>query len=240
MNHRGAGVRCAVADLTVLVPSRGRPAQAAALARAFHDTCTADTRLVFSIDADDPTRGEYAPLIGNGPVDVDINVNRSMVQALNTSACKVTSFAVGFMGDDHCPRTHGWDTRYLEALRKFGTGIVYGDDLLQRENLPTQVAMTADIVRALGFMAPPELTHLYVDNFWRDLGAGAGCLGYLPDVIVEHRHPVAGKAQWDANYARVNNSAMYERDAAAYEQYVGSRQLLAAVDVVKTLRAAHG
>jgi hypothetical protein len=144
------------------------------------------------------------------------------------------------MGDDHMPRTVGWDAAYLEALRELGTGLVYGNDLLQGSSLPTQVAMTTDIVRALGYMAPPDLTHLYVDNFWRDLGRSAGCLRYLPDVIVEHRHPAAGKAQWDAGYARVNNSAMYEHDATAYEQYIGAGELHAAVDVVKMLRAAHG
>ncbi len=229
------GVRCAVADLTVLVPSRGRPEKVQPLVEAFNATCTADTELVFSIDVTDPLFNDYqsAPALVVGD-------NTCFVEALNRAAETVESFAVGFMGDDHLPRTLGWDARYLEALRELGTGIVYGNDLLQGQNLPTQVAMTTDIVRALGYMAPPALAHLYVDNFWRDLGRSAGCLRYLPDVIVEHRHPVAGKAQWDANYARVNNSAMYERDATAYEQYIGAGDLHGAVEAVKMLRAAHG
>jgi hypothetical protein len=236
-------VRCVVDDLTVLVPSRGRPAAAVALARAFNDTITIDTRLVFSIDADEQNLNDYSVLIRNGFVDVDVNANRSMVQALNATAAKEAAswpFAIGFMGDDHCPRTVGWDAAYLEALREMRTGIVYGNDLLQGPNLPTQVAMTTDIVRALGYMAPPDLTHLYVDNFWRDLGTAAGCLRYLPDVIVEHRHPHAGKAQWDDNYNRVNSGEMYRRDATAYDQYMRAGELHAAVEAVKTLRAAHG
>lgn len=216
----------AVADLVVIVPSRGRPEAAAALARVFADTCTAGTRLVFSVDADDPKGGEYSPLIRNGFVDLDVNINGSMVAALNATAAKVAGgaeLAIGFMGDDHCPRTFGWDERYLEALRELGTGMVYGDDLLQREKLPTQIAMTSDIVRALGYMAPPELVHLYVDNFWLDLGRAAGCIRYLPDAIVEHRHPVAGKAPWDPGYARVNDSALYAADGKSYQAYRGAR-----------------
>jgi hypothetical protein len=228
-----------MADLIVIVPSRGRPGAAHALARVFADTCTADTRLVFSVDVDDPKRAEYSPLISNGPVELDVDVNRSMVDALNSSAGKRLTghpYAIGFMGDDHCPRTHGWDQAYLDALRELGTGIVYGNDLLQRERIPTQVAMTADIVRTLGYMAPPGLVHLYVDNFWRDLGAVADCLRYLPDVVIEHRHPVAGKASWDDGYRRVNAPEVYERDRLAYSGYLAGRFR----DDVATVRALRG
>jgi hypothetical protein len=68
-------------------------------------------------------------------------------------------------------------------------------------------------------MAPPNLTHLYVDNFWKDLGQLAGCIRYLPDVVVEHLHPVAGKAAWDEGYVRVNAQSMFSRDRSAYERY---------------------
>jgi hypothetical protein len=124
------------------------------------------------------------------------------------------------MGDDHRPRTRGWDAAYLEALHDLGTGIVYGDDLLQGANLPTQCAMTSNIVQALGCMAPATLRHMYVDNAWRALGEAAGCLRYLPEVVVEHLHPVAGKAEWDDNYRRVNAPEMYGHDADAFGEYL--------------------
>lgn len=226
-------------DLVVIVPSRSRPEQARSLIGAFRDTCTAATRLVFAIDADDPRGGDYADVLLEGAGLVE-QPPGSMVSALNHAAGiqmgdDEPPFALGFMGDDHCPRSHGWDRAYLDALHELGTGIVYGNDLLQGEKIPTQVAITSDIVRALGFMAPPTLTHLYVDNFWKDLGQRAGCLRYLPEVIIEHRHPFAGKANWDAGYARVNDSTMYQRDQAAYGQYVAG-QFLDDVAKVRRLR----
>lgn len=226
--------------LVVVVPSRGRPEAAVSLAQAFARTCTAaDTRLVFSVDTDDPS--DYSPLIRNGFVDVAYGVNGSMVEALNRIASETAetwdAFAVGFMGDDHRPRTKGWDAAYLDALRELGTGIVYGNDLLQREKLPTQCALTADIVRALTHMAPPTLTHLYVDNYWRALGEQAGCIRYLPDVVVEHLHPVAGKAKWDEGYRRVNDRGMYTKDAAAFAAYTQSH-LSGDVAKVQALRSA--
>jgi hypothetical protein len=208
-------------DLLVIVPTRARPAAAKELAATFLETCTALTRLVFAVDADDPDIGAYARAVYGLPGDVRVTPTPgTMVKALNAAAADLgRTFAVGFMGDDHRPRTVGWDSRYLEALHDLGTGIVYGDDLLQGERIPTQVAMTADIPRALGYMAPPTLTHLFVDNFWRDLGRNAECLRYLPDVVVEHLHPYAGKAEWDAGYLRVNTSGMYAKDADAYNAY---------------------
>ena len=47
-----------MADLVVVVPSRGRPARARALVEAFEATCTADTELVFAVDEDDPHGAE--------------------------------------------------------------------------------------------------------------------------------------------------------------------------------------
>lgn len=229
-----------MSDLVVIVPSKGRPVAARELADAFSATCTADTRLVFAVDADDKTGGEY---VGAG---LDIHVcpaPSNMVKTLNFATVIFASYrqgaacppAIGFMGDDHRPRTSGWDAAYLDALRELGTGIVYGDDLLQGEKLPTQVAMTSDIIRALGYMAPPTLTHMYVDNFWLDLGRRAGFLRYLPDVVVEHLHPVAGKAEWDAGHIRVNAPQMYAADRTAYARYT-VEQLPGAAAAVKALR----
>lgn len=215
-----------MADLVVLVPSRGRPDAARALAWAFRTTCTADTLLTFVVDEDDPTRADYELVGTEQRCAVLFTPSHTMVEALNLAAGHVAAldvFAVGFMGDDHMPRTRGWDSLYLEELRALGTGIVYGDDLLQGEALPTQCAMTADIVRALGYMAPPDLHHMYVDNFWRDLGAAAGCIRYLPDVVVEHMHPVVGKAPVDDGYLRVNDRAVYDADQRAYERYRAER-----------------
>jgi hypothetical protein len=250
-----------VSELVVIVPSRGRPEAAAALARVFAETCTADSRLVFAVDHDDPELDGYSALISNGPVDLCIGNNSSMVSALNYAAALATytpprpyvrrpghhndnpsgplPFAVGFMGDDHRPRTVGWDQAYLDVLRELGTGIVYGNDLYQGEKLPTQCAMTADIVRALGFMAPPMLRHMYVDNFWRDLGTAAGCIRYLPDVVVEHMHPAAGKAAVDPGYERVNDPGVFAVDARAYASYRASG-MPADVAKVRELREAGG
>lgn len=223
--------------LVVIVPSRGRPDSARELAETFKRTCTADTELVFAVDDDDPELLGYKGLLAL------IRPNASMVEALNRTAAEVLKRgilpqAIGFMGDDHRPVTRGWDTAYLEALRSL-PGFVYGDDRIQGVNLPTQVAISTRIVATLGHMAPPALHHLYVDNYWRQLGQAAGCITYLPNVVVEHLHPVAGTAPMDDGYRRVNAPEVYRRDQEAFKAYMrenGQREVLAVTQVAAVAR----
>lgn len=223
--------------LVVIVPSRGRPEAAAELAQTFAETCTADTLLLIAFDRDDPRREDYLALHSPGKVGVAQADSHTMVECLNAAAAAVEKevgpYAIGFMGDDHRPRTVGWDAAYIDALGRLGTGIVYGDDLFQHERLPTQCAMTSDIVRALGFMAPFALKHMYVDNFWLDLGKAADCIRYMPEVVVEHMHPIAGKADWDEGHLRVNDQAVFNDDYLAYHAWA-DKHLEAAVLSVQT------
>jgi len=228
-----------VRPLIVLVPSRGRPQNAARLADAFEHTCTLpDTRLVFGVDDDDHTGGEYLPL-RSARVGVDVVPSRGvgMNAALNRLAgeyaprCQV----IGFMGDDHLPRTVGWDARVCEALAQ-RPGVAYADDLLQREALPTQVFLTSTVVETLGWMAPPLQRHLYLDNFWLYLGQRVG-ITYLPDVVIEHLHPLAKKADVDDGYKLVNARQMYEHDEKAFAAYLAGDF---DTDVARVKAALHG
>ena len=237
-------------SLTVIVPSRGRAHTVAQLAEAFDDTCTERTWLLFAVDQDDPAYGAYRDAVQEAiaagfRVQLAAQPTGTMVSALNHGARvlleasgPVQPDAIGFMGDDHRPRTKGWDRAYLDALTSL-PGIVYGNDLIQGVNLPTQCAISTSVVRALGHMAPETLTHLYVDNYWLTLGRAAGCIRYLPQVVVEHVHPVAGTAQWDEGYRRVNAPDMYARDRQVYEWYVG-KHLGEEVAKLTTLQTAVG
>lgn len=224
-------------ELAVIVPTRGRPQAAVALADCFERTVSDPhaVELIFVVDADDPLQQDYhdsvpptATLLVGARARLGPTLNR-------VASMRKNVFALGFMGDDHRPRTYGWDQRFIETLTELKTGFVYGNDLLQGPMLPTEIAMTSDIVQTLGWMVPPGLIHLYIDNAWGDLGKMAGCLRYLPDVVIEHMHPAAGKAQSDAGYAEVNSAEMYQADGATYQAWCqGGRE--AAVQRIIKLR----
>ena len=230
--------------MVTIVPSRGRPDAAVELATAFAFTkSTCD--LIFAVDDDDPLGDQYCRALTVYPrAAVSYLRSRTMVEALNLAAGAAAANVanvVAFMGDDHRPRTDYWDSLYAATIQ-FGVTdagrkirMVYGNDLIQGERIPTQIAMDADVIRALGHMGPKELTHLYLDNYWKDLGGAAGCIRYMPEIVVEHLHPVAGKAAWDEGYARVNANEMYARDANAYHAYVASGKFRSDVDTIRAL-----
>lgn len=235
-------------DLVTIVPTRSRPEAVERVVEAWEATGAFDdgAELMFIVDSDDPRCGEYRDALAAVASHRQAQVGavyedtwRPLVPKLNRIAVSLAvgkyAYALGFAGDDHLPRTAGWVGRYLGVLYSSPPAIVYCDDGYQHENIPTQWAMTADIVRALGRMVPAPVDHLYCDNAVRDLGRGAGCLTYLPDVLIEHMHPVAGKASDDEQYQRVNGPEQYRTDRASYRGWARGGQLADDVASVRRL-----
>jgi hypothetical protein len=224
-------------DLLVVVPSRGRPASAVRLLDAWDATgAWADADLLLAVDADDPAVAGYRPLAARGARLREFETWQPMVAKLNVCAVAAAGgyFAVGFMGDDHVPVTAGWAGRYLEVLRGLGSGMVWGDDLHRGPDLPTQWAVTSDIVRVLGRMVPAPVEHQFCDRAVLDVAEAAGCARYLPDVVVEHLHYSTGKAPKDAGYERVNSMERWRDDWAGYKRW-RSGQFPADVAAVRRL-----
>jgi hypothetical protein len=176
---------------------------------------TQDADLLITCDDDDPAAGQYGPgvRVMSGPRRLGPILNALAVAAAPRYE------AVGTLGDDHRPRTPGWDRRLMTALAG-RPGVAYGDDLFQGPLLPTAVVISSAVILALGYMVPPGVMHLYMDNFWLRLGHDLGVLEYCPDVIIEHVHPSAGKAEWDDGYARVNSAENAAADYTAWDDFL--------------------
>jgi hypothetical protein len=181
------------------------------------------TRLVIGVDHDDPRRGEYAMAVrprpyGYEPVTLVTlweNETGDLVKALNGSWARFADAAdiIGTVNDDMRFRSHSWDRLIAQA----NAGIAFGNDLFQGERLVTSPFIRADIPKRLGWYGLPAVEHLFVDNAWGDIGRGLGVLRYLPEVVIEHLHPLAGKGEWDEGYERANNQEVTDRDRIAYE-----------------------
>jgi len=231
-------------DLLVIIPTRGRPQAIPEIMAAWDETgATAD--LLFAVDTDDPKLAAYKKhavgLKADGRVRFTFGKRRRLVGTLNAQAVKAekTYRFLAFMGDDHRPRPaeQPWDDRIRICLSG-GPGIVYGNDLLQGETMATAVAMTSDIVTALGYMAPPAMVHLCVDLCWVDWGRGMGRITYLDDMVIEHLHPAAGKADVDQGYEECNSPEQVSSDAAAYYDYRDNGGLEADLEKLRKLVAS--
>lgn len=211
-------------DMTVIVPTRGRPEAMFDLIETSKHFTSPATRFIFAVDDDDPKLDRYERIhdkVGHHLTELRVGPRLRMIPTLNTIASDVAdggaSF-IGFMGDDHRPRTMRWDLDLIRVLQRHG-GVAYGDDKWQREALATAIFMDADLIRILGYMAPERQIHMYADNFWMLLGHTTK-LTYLPGTVIEHMHPDAGKGVSDEIYASTNNPATYAHDQIEFERYV--------------------
>jgi hypothetical protein len=205
----------------LLIPSRGRPGRASLAAAAAAERATLPGTHVYVL-SDGDLDARYGDIHGAAGGRVSVfyyALHTGMVPTLNHYALTAATAHthVGYCGDDHLVHTVGWDAALTQAAGP--AGLAYGDDLHQGERLPTAVVIGSPVVQALGFMAPPALRHLYVDNYWLALGRAWGAIRYVPQVVIEHLHPDAGKAEVDAGYAAVNSPQAYDRDAAAWHTY---------------------
>lgn len=236
--------------LAIIVPTRGRPENIERVIGAWDFTNAWDVAdLILAVDGDDPAYQGYLDLFerhrhpDTGEPLFSISAQGvwvPMVHKLNRVAVALaesrTYLAVGFAGDDHLPRTINWAKRYLTVLRELGTGMVYGDDGYQGVKLSTEWAVTADAVRRLGRMVPAPVEHMYCDNSMMDLYGGAGALRHLPEIRIEHMHPIAGKADTDDQYKRVNHRDQFRKDRTAYEEWRAVRSMND-VAAIRSMRA---
>jgi hypothetical protein len=230
-------------DLLVIIPTRGRPHAIPEIMQAWSDTgATAD--VLFCVDKDDPELPSYKAQAKAYADDARVRfvfwARKRLVGTLNQAAAKNAPDYrfLAFMGDDHRPRSAAqpWDERIRICLSG-GPGIVYGNDLLQGEAMATAVAMTSDIVQTLSYMAPPAMVHLCVDLVWVEWGRGVGRITYLDDMVIEHLHPAASKAQMDQVYEECNSPEQVSSDAAAYYDYRDNGGLQADLEKLRKLVA---
>lgn len=222
-----------MSEMTILVPSRGRPNNIKRLIDACAETMTEDTRILVLVDDDDPHLAEYQAIPG---IDMQVGPRLRIGGTLNAVAPVEAqqTFAIGFFGDDHLPRTKGWDSRFLATLKEAKVGIAWGNDLYHGENLPTAVVMTSNIVTTLGYFVMPGGVHLFLDNFWLAIGKGLESAHYLDDVVIEHLHPFFGKADHDTTYTEANDTKVWSADEATFNNYVAT-QLQADLEKLRVL-----
>lgn len=201
-----------MSDLLVIVPSRGRPQNIARLIDSIKATCQKKTHLAVMVDDDDPELERYKFVMTHAEDfgELVVGPRKGLTDWTNEIAVKQAenySYLASF-GDDHVPVTAGWDRLLIRAIERMGgTGFSYPYDGM-RDDIPEAVVMSSDIVKALGWMAMPELSHWYIDNVWADLGRGIGKLRHLRAIKVEHA--------WKADQTSKDSSEKLAADRDAY------------------------
>ena len=205
-------------DLLVMVPARGRKANAERLIKSFSETATC-ADLVFVLDDDD--EATYEGVEWGNILHGVLSPRGSLQQKLNqTAAAMMAAYpALMWTGDDHEFKTPGWDRMMLDALEGLGGhGWVY-PDTVRRRDVPEIWLASASITETLGWFFPPAVHMYYGDNSVAELGKRSGLIRWCHQAVIEHlHHSVRPDVEHDAVYREAE--AVYgQADLGAYRQW---------------------
>jgi hypothetical protein len=217
--------------LGILLPTRGRPDNLDRFLTAVEGTAE-DWHVYLRLDTDDPAAPAYDEVIHRhrlSPISTFHGDRVFFGPSLNELAARAERDGVshvGMFGDDVVPETEGWDTRLVEALGD-DLGVAYGDDGLRKKHapdLPTHYVTQTEVYRRLGYLAPPTIRHLFLDNVARDVGRVLKNFVFVP-VNIRHLHPwQEGEHIHDSTYAEGGRNAEIKRaDQMAYIRWTQDR-----------------
>jgi hypothetical protein len=139
-------------SLLVMVPTRWRRENVERQVKSFTEN-TSNADIIYIIDDDDQDTYE----------DIDWGIASHTVfytggervgttkKVNHVSASRLEDYdAFMYIGDDHLFSTPKWDEILLGKIEEMGgTGMAYGDDK-RRIDIPEMIAISADIIKALG------------------------------------------------------------------------------------------
>lgn len=210
--------------LLVICPSLNRSEKITAFLDSFTKTKSPGTDLILGLDQNDPEFNKYHDLSNTYDFAIGLFAGENITKILNAIALDGNNNYDYYMpcNDDFVFQTPGWDRLLIEEIEnsKFKKGIAYGNDLFQGENCPSTSVISGEIVRGLGWLQMPSLTHLYGDRIWQTLGRQTGSLYYRSDIIIEHQHFLTNKSQSDKISEKTNSDQMYTKDGEEYTKWL--------------------
>ena len=223
-------------NLLVMVPTRSRRAQCERLLKSFEETAGENTDIVFIIDGDD--QDTYDGMDWGTANHAILDPRDTVPGKLNRTADAMADLydALMFCGNDHVFVTPGWDEILMRELGNLGSGMVYPDDK-RRNDIPEIIAISSDIVKALGHFASPSQGHYYIDNIWADLGKRSGLLRYCPDAVVDHLHySVCPETEHDELYQYAEQT-WGERDLAGVPEVASRGFAIPGLDTAENVQS---
>lgn len=202
--------------VSVVLPSRGRAAQA----RRCVERLLATTRgyaleVVVVTDGCRETSEALRPLADRL---VELPRRSGAPAAWNAGAAAATGEII-VLGADDLWWGHGWIGEMLERMAELpdGDGLVGFNDLARDgDELATHYAISRRfMVEHLGgVLACPAYRHYYIDNEANVRAKLAGRFTWARFCLVEHRHPLYGKAEMDTVYAET--MGLIEQDGETF------------------------
>lgn len=207
----------------IVIPTRTRPQRLTkTLESVIQKSGSSD--IVVAIDEDEkelyPRVENIIYDVGPAPEPNHIGVNAKLNRLANQF--KDDYDYLLFVADDVIIQSNKWDNTLIKAISDIKYGISHPSESNHDARLLPSNGTCFDlrIVRTLGYLAPPTIKHLYIDNFWKRLGTDLGTLKFVPKVKIDHNHFTKDQSLVDPLYLQTNARVRYEQDRQAFEIYI--------------------
>ena len=212
--------------ISLIHPSRGRPAKSFENSRKWVQLSGVDTELIVAIDLDDPTAPEYVQQYNwwrhrdFQRVALVKGEHGSPVKATNMAAKEARGDILLYLSDDfECFENWGKIVEQEFVQYKDRQALIKVDDMLQPFHVAvlTIPIMNRQLYNKLGYFWHPGYKSMFVDEhlYWRSKALGA--LFFAPHIKFEHRHVSVGKAADDDTYR--NSAANWNQGKAMFESH---------------------
>lgn len=157
--------------LVISMATRGRPEQVVdTIKRSIVNWSHPETVMQVQLDHDDPAPHDYLKdaKLGNR-VLLNVQPREDTVAAKWNRALVVPADVYLVVGDDDPYVTPGYDTKILEAAKRFpdGIGMVYGH--LANMSFSGSVAPTAGLCKKMGYIQPEYFPYWFCDHWTDDI-----------------------------------------------------------------------
>jgi len=192
-------------EISILVPSRGRPRLLSRLVKSVVSTASAPGRveILCYIDNDDPALDEYkATKYPHSRVIIGEPVSVSLSWNLLAEECGGDVLVMG--NDDVIYRTPGWDKVLEEEAAKFPDDIycMWFDDKINAANHCAFPMVSRKWYATLGYFTPGVFDFFYNDTWIFDIAKRIGRARLIDSVVAEHMHVGHKKAKCDDTHKR--------------------------------------
>lgn len=194
-------------DLTLILPTRQRLPQLRRALRSAAETAARPERLevVLYIDRDDEPSHDFQ-FPGLQIVRL-IGPRARMGQMTQTCFDAGSGRYLMLANDDIVFRSPGWDATVLETFAEFNddVALIWGNDLYS--GFPSHPFLSRSACQTIGMVCPDDYHHELIDVHIYDIFRKLRRLGhnrmrYLDQLVIEHRHIFAGKADPDQTYPK--------------------------------------
>lgn len=202
------------------MPTRGRPSQSLAMLSMYRKKAGAPIAIEVVIDRDDAVmfKPDVQERLKELECIVTVGDHKSKVEAVNGGVVSDWDILL-LASDDMVPVVDGYAARVLSAMEEHWPhldGALYFDDGYQAKQICTLPIFGRRLHDQFNFIYEREYTSLFCDGEQTAILSAMGRLRYINEKIIEHRHPVVGKAHMDALYSK--NEGFWKVDQAVYNR----------------------